>query len=328
MSPEQAAEISREILGGSQQPEGAPTPTEPAPEGTPPAEAAPEGAEEVGGRTPKWLKAMPEEVQELLPNLSEDAQKYLRQNAEEGMNLKTFYSKTSDLARDRQELEALRQSKAALDRIAENPELALHLFGDGKTQAPEDAAKRESELRRKLHETADTDEFDSTFDELMSLRDERLKGEVSSVVEQRLSSTKDAKAARINEAALSVRQNYGESVSDDVWQKACQGYEQQCKDAGLDWRDTDPNALPFLLGPHVRYAMESRQLGNGSPQSQPGSRAASVMSTGSSQPLSGQKHAWEREKRAPTDDELFDLTLDRFGLAGENDLAKLRANSS
>jgi hypothetical protein len=329
MSPERAAEISNEILGGVQQPNGAPTPHEPVVEGTPPVGpvATEDATDDGGSRTPKWLKAMPDEVQALVGNLSEDAQKYLRENAESGLRLKDYYGKTSELARERQELEILRESKNALDRIAENPELALHLFGDGKKPVTTaDAGKREAELRRKLHETSDTDEFDKTFDELLKIRDERLKTEVSQSIEQRMSSTAEAKATRVNEAALAVRQQYGDSVDDDVWQQACQGYEQQCKDAGLDWRDTDPRALPFLLSPHVTYAMNARRVTNGQPQSHPGARAASVMSTATSQPL-GVRQPWDVEKRQPTDDEMFQLTMQKFGLAGENDLAKLRANS-
>lgn len=344
-SPEEAQRISQEILAemdagappraNGQADEGAgasATEEPPADDGgaqdAPPEDGQPSARE----KQPGWLNAIPPALRARFPSLSPDEQKWLEGRAKDGL-------RAADHATLRQRVAELERVERAFQRIKERPELAAVLFGQRNgngTGAKPEPREDEATLRKRLFETDDPKVWDETFAKIQALQADQIKRELH----ETLASQPDSKAARVNRAAAEVRKAYGNDLTQEQWNGACAAFMATCERHGADWRDVDPGALGFLLEPYIESAMRvapapkagasEESLGQPPSAGKTGGRAASVApSRGAGVPtkqLSVTQRA-AREGREPTDDELFEETLRKHGIAGEQELERLRAFS-
>lgn len=269
---------------------------------------------------PGWQREMPEDLRARLEDLSPEAQKFIRDNAEKGLRLSDYSRKMNALPR-REQFEAAVQKAELLDKlVTSRPELfgaaPQQQNGNGHAAAPADEVR----LAEELLETTDPKEFASKLGAILQSQKDRILGEV----QQTLASSPDAKVSRLDAAAAEIRRSYGERLTDEGWKSAVASFKERVSRFGGDWRTIDPSHLAFLMEPELeRQVQDPVSFSRQQPEA-PRSRQASIVN---GQPAVGTKRkpVWEREGRLPTDDEVFQQTLAQFPGLTPDGLDKLRS---
>lgn len=331
--------LSQEILaegtGGAAEPEpefggGKPTTPPASPDATDAGgDPSPEGTADKGGsdgpgseKAPKWAKDMPESLRGRLADFSEEELAYIRGNAENGLR-QADYSRLTQQLPSKDDLAVLMQSHQALEAIKANPEAALKLMAGQGAGEGSDGEEGEEEsldsLSAALLETADPKEFAAKLKKILQLHGESVRESLKSEV----ASTPSAKARRVNAAAKQIREERFNDVDDETWAKACAGFQESCEQRGVNWYDVPPDRLDFYLEPYIRLAQANRKHASPKPGDSTEPRAAALPPSQAGTETR-RTDAWEREGREATEDELFEKTLQKFGLT-EQQLTRLRA---
>jgi hypothetical protein len=341
MTPEAAQALSQEILGdmgvldqaqGADHTGGIPAASNPeagvtdgagAPANQPDPQATGLNPEMSPGAdsTAAWTNTLPEEVQADLSRLNPATVAQLREIAEGGMRMDDYTRKTQAAARER--ADAIKKAELA--------EKMVERLMD-KTGAPVEPKNAEPEMPsiKALMETSDPEEFA-----------QGLEAFIAKTVEARTSKQRvespEYKAKVVDSAASQIHDAIKDKLPEGAWDRATQLFVEHCEQKGVEWYDTPVQSLAMELRPHIRFALaEHAARGPQQPQAsdqgtdgmsrpvhQPGVGAAMMPSSGPNMPTAPvAPHV--REGREISEDEAYQRTMTRFGVANEAELARLR----
>lgn len=286
-----------------------------------------------GGRgtekAPKWAQAMPESLRGRLREFNEDEVRYLQEVAESGLRQAEFSRLTQRLPNE-QQLQEMERSYRAMQAIQADPEGAIAYLQrqmgrngkGGSSEGEGDTPSSIDELAASLQEQTDSKEFAGTLKRILDLHGQSVRESLK----QEASSTPSAKANRVNAAAAEVRKEQYPDLDDETWAKACSNFQEACEARGADWRDVNPAHLDFLLDPYVKLAQAQASKSPQPKPEPPVQTRAAALPPSQSGAATQKRTPWDREGREPSEDEVFQATLAKFGLT-EQELARLRAGS-
>jgi hypothetical protein len=349
MTPEAAQEMSQQILGdlgiATDQVDGADhtgenlAPTNP-PAGTEPgaeASATPTMGQEVGvkdeGVTPApeqnaaWVATLPEEVQANLSQMHPQTITRLREIAEGGLRLDDYTRKTQKVSQDSARLTELEQKAQFADLISQNRQAMAAFYAED----PQAAAAQEEAVPSiaDLMKTNDPDAFAQGLDAIIEQR-------IGAKTEQVRQNDPNQKAATVNAAADQIHKAIQDRLPEGAWDRACGLYVEHCETKGVAWYDTPIDQLAMEMRPHLRFALaehaargaapqvkSGESAGMSTPEQRPDARAAAIPSSGANVATS-RTPPHVREGREISEDEAYQKTMTKFGIANEDELARLR----
>lgn len=214
--------------------------------------------------------------------------------------------KLQEAAQARKRAEAVLEQAARYEALMNDPTTAERLLGTERRSEPEEDLPPLAELDL-------TDEQKA----LETLRRKLFGGDPKEALEkiarEVYSTTPQAKVERLKAATSQYREalsDAGQEVSNDQFQAALNMWEADLREDGVDWRDTDPQALARNLRPYIRFARN--QATKAEPAAKPDLRATPASTGARARTKSVQ--VWEREGRKPTLEELYDS--DAGGVSG------------